>query len=608
MNSKKVYLGVSRKIFLVFTICLMGWTLNLKAQCYGVVQFDSKVDTGGATGTTFKITTANPNELILIGYNGWFGPGSGPVNVDGNPATHINTAHVSNSACAEVYCYSAPLAGVHTIVCTESGYSSPYYLNFAASFYVTGTCTPLSCADLITVETAVASGKVDTARITTTTPNEMIFCSAVYNTGIFPSNALIMSGVTNLGGLHEGNGIDASVGDTTATVAGTYTVATSDVNAAAGGGIVLVAIIPPLCGAALTLKDTMTNPTCNNNGIATDTPTGGTPPYTYLWSPGGNTNQTATGLSAGTYTVTVKDSVGCLSSATVTLTSNGPVVTAFNTKSVKCNGGADGEDSSSVKGGTSPYSYSWTPSGGTNAVTNGLSAGTYTITVTDKNGCTSSASASVTQPAGMTTSQVIVNNLCNGAANGKAVLSVSGGTGPYTYNWQPSGGSGSVATNLTAGTYTCTITDAGGCTTKDSATITQPPALKDTVTINPAVCGSNNGSASATASGGTGGYKYKWTPSGGTNASATGLSAGTYTITVTDANGCTKTTSVNISNIGGPSATSTKINVACNGGLTGSATAIATGGTSPYTYSWSPSGGTNATASGLSAGTYTCTV
>jgi hypothetical protein len=226
-----------KKILIVFVLVFFsGGMALLRAQCYAVVHLDSYVDSGGATGSTFTITTAYPNELILIGYDGWDTPGVGPVNVDGNSATHINTAHTGNSAVAEVYCYSAPLAGVHTIACTESGYTSPYYLNFAASFYATGSCTPLSCSDLITTETSVGlTSHFDTDMITTTTPNVMIFCTAVYNTGVFPGNRLHLRGVTTLDTMHKGNGIDASDADTVATVAGTYTVTSSDINSCCGG-------------------------------------------------------------------------------------------------------------------------------------------------------------------------------------------------------------------------------------------------------------------------------------------------------------------------------------------------------------------------------------
>src|SRR4029077_1932751 len=154
-----------------------------------------------------------------------------------------------------------------------------------------------------------------------------------------------------------------------------------------------------------------------------------------------------------------------------------------------------------------------------------------------------------------------------------------------------------------------TVTDSNGCSAKDTVVIKEPSAITASVVGTDGTCGNNNGSATVTASGGTGTLTYSWSPSGGTNATATSLAAGTYTCTITDSNSCLDFVTVTINNAGAPSITSIApvTQPKCNGG-TGTATANVSGGASPYTYSWSPSGGTNATANNLSAGTYTCTV
>jgi hypothetical protein len=110
---------MKKTLLLLLASFLLAAPSIVKAQCYGVVHYDQSSTAAG--NSTFTINTTNSNELIMIAYNGWFGPGNGPVTVDGNAATHINTAHTSNDACAEAYCYVAPLAGTHNIVCTESG-------------------------------------------------------------------------------------------------------------------------------------------------------------------------------------------------------------------------------------------------------------------------------------------------------------------------------------------------------------------------------------------------------------------------------------------------------------------------------------------------------
>ncbi|MFN0256641.1 MBG domain-containing protein [Pedobacter ureilyticus] len=359
-----------------------------------------------------------------------------------------------------------------------------------------------------------------------------------------------------------------------------------------------------------------TDVSCNggNNGTATVAPTGGTPGYTYSWNTSPiQTTATATGLAAGSYTVTVTDANGC--QATRSFNINQPAAAlggSISKTDVSCNGGSNGTATVIATGGTTPYFYSWSPSGGTNATATGLATGTYTVTVTDFNGCQITRSITVDQPAAaLTTTGSQTDIICNGSATGSATVTASGGTGAYTYSWAPSGGTAATATGLTAGNYTVTVTDANACQVTRNFTITQPPALVVTpvAQTNIACNGGTTGSATVAASGGTGAYTYSWAPSGGTAATATGLAAGTYTVTVTDANSCSKTQSFTLTQ---PSvlvaSAGTVNNVSCNGGANGTAQVIASGGTPGYTYSWAPYGGTNATASGLAAGNYTVTV
>ncbi len=340
---------------------------------------------------------------------------------------------------------------------------------------------------------------------------------------------------------------------------------------------------------------------------------GGVLPYTYAWSNASTTvsaaNPTGVILSAGTYTVTVTDSLGCTLTASAIITQPTALTTSITVSAnVSCNADSNGKLTSTVSGGTSPYSYSWT-NGGTSAANSGLSAGSYTLTVTDKNGCSATASASITQPTALSISAITNTNiLCTGDNSGSVSSSASGGTAPYTYSWS-GGGTNSNKTGLTAGTYTLTLTDKHGCTATASTVITQPAtALSATTSITQANCGSNNGTATASASGGTGTYTYAWAPSGGTDSTATGLAPNIYTVTVTDSNGCNFTTSVSVTDTGSLHVTASATNVKCNGNATGTATASASGGTTPYTYTWTPSGGTNSNANGLTAGTYTITV
>jgi len=386
--------------------------------------------------------------------------------------------------------------------------------------------------------------------------------------------------------------------------AGTYTVSVRDANGCTGTAS--VNITQP---ALLTAPITVTNVLCfGGTGSETCAPLGGTGPYHYSWHPSAQTNATATGLTAGSYTVTVTDANGC--TATNSASISQPAVLAAHigaTTYPACNGGT-GTSTVSGTGGTPTYTYNWTPAGGTNANATGLSAGTYAATITDANGCTASVSVVISQPTVLTaTMGTPTNPLCNGAP-GSVTVTAGGGTPGYSYIWTPSGGTNANA-SITAGTYSVTVTDHDGCTATASVTINQPAALSTTISFTPASCNLPNGSATVVASGGVPNYTYVWIPSAETTATATGLNAGTYTVTVTDNNHCTTSTSVTVTQPPAVTATiSGNTPVSCNAGTNGTATAVGGGGTPPYNYLWTPGSNTNAYATGLSAGTYSVTV
>jgi gliding motility-associated-like protein len=343
-----------------------------------------------------------------------------------------------------------------------------------------------------------------------------------------------------------------------------------------------------------------------NDGSATATPSGGSPAYTFVWS-NGQTTQTATGLSAGNYTITVLDANACAVISTLSITQPALLTSSTSPVNVSCNGGSNGSATVSPSGGTPSYTYLW-DNGQTNATATGLTSGSYSVTVTDANGCTSTNTVSITQPTVLANTFSQTNVSCNGTTTGSATVTPTGGTPNYTYAWLPSGGNSSAATGLAAGSYTATISDSHGCTVTQTVLITQPAALSATFSQTNVNCnGGNNGSATVTPSGGTPGYTYSWSPSGGSGSTATGLTANIYMCTITDANGCSTTVPFTISQPTVLSVTPSQVNVLCNGGNNGTASVAAAGGTPSYTYLWS-NGQTLSSVTGLTAGNYSVIV
>jgi len=400
-------------------------------------------------------------------------------------------------------------------------------------------------------------------------------------------------------------------GDGTATAtgltAGTWTCTVT--NSCGLSSATSFTITAPATG--LTATQSQTDVTCNggSNGTASVVASGGTGAYTYLWSPTGGTAATATGRTAGSYTVTITDANGCSIQKNFTINAPAALTAIQSQTDVTCTGGSNGTASVVASGGTGAYTYLWSPTGGTAATATGRTAGSYTVTITDANGCSIQKNFTINAPAALTATQSQTDVTCNGDSNGTASVVASGGTGAYTYLWSPSGGTAATATGRTAGSYTVTITDANGCSIQKNFTINAPAALTATQSQTDVTCnGDSNGTASVVASGGTGAYTYLWSPSGGTAATATGRTAGSYTVTITDANGCSIQKDFTINAPAVLTATQSQTDLTCNGGSNGTASVFASGGTGSYTYIWSPTGGTAATATGLSEGSYMVTI
>ncbi len=348
------------------------------------------------------------------------------------------------------------------------------------------------------------------------------------------------------------------------------------------------------------------------DGDATATATGGASPYTYLWN-NSATTATISSIGAGNYCVTVTDNNGCTVSACDVV--NDPPCNNFSvsvsTVNVTTQGGTDGSATANLTGGSSPYSYSWSNSATTAALSN-LSAGNYCVTATDNVGCTSTACGIVSSPscAGFSTSVTTVDATTVGGSNGTASAINTGGTGPFTYAWSNSGTTSTI-NNLSAGSYCVTVTDASACIASACGTVAQPScagfSLATSATDETTV-GGNNGSVTANPSGGATPYSYLWNTSSSTQ-TISNLSAGSFCVTVTDNVGCVLSAcdTVNGPDCSGLTLTLSSSYASGPTAADGSVVSTVTGGNTPYTYMWTNTT-TTANLTAVTPGAYCLTV
>lgn len=402
--------------------------------------------------------------------------------------------------------------------------------------------------------------------------------------------------------------------------AGTYTITTTDANSCTATTTALVGQ-----AAQVILVNTATTfascaPGCD--GTATFTAAGGNGVYTYSPNGGGSyqASNTFSGLCTSVYTVMIKDGNNCTGSGTYSIsTANGPNQISANITNVACQGAANGSATISASGGTGTMNYKLMPGNfnNTTGIFGSLSIGNYTITATDATGCTISTMILITQPNSLLLNQPTISQpSCYAGTNGSFTITTSGGTGAINYLIQPSGVSNStgIFTNLSATNYTVTSTDANNCTVTSLVVIGQPTQLICAVSgLTQVSCfGGNDGAIQASSTGGTGSTNFVLMPGNISNTTGTftGLIAGNYTITVTDANNCTNSktqtitqpTVLNITQISSTIPT-------CVPGADASLTITAAGGTAPYTFQINAGAFQTANIfTGLSAGAYTVVV
>lgn len=568
----------------------------------GSVPFQSSGTFGSLAAGTYNITIRDANMCVFVqnvsitqpsaALNGsivkqtdifCYGDASGSIIVIGTGGTSPYEFNIDGGAFQISGTLSGLTSGSHTIIVRDKNLCS-----FSLPATILQPASPLT--GTIVTQTNVKCNGETTGAVTVTGSG-----------GTAPYNYSIDGGTFQTSGLFENLG------------AGAYSIIVRDFNLCQSN--IPVSLTQPVSPLAITASHSDVLCMGGVTGTATAIPSGGAAPYTYSWNTVPvQTSSIATGLPAGDYTVTVHDNNGCVSSAIVTISQPSTALTAaLAVDDVSCDGGNNGSINLTVSNGISPISFLWS-NGATTEDLNGITAGTYSVSVTDANGCAASASAVINQPAALNGNIITTGVACFGESTGSCHLTVSGGTLPYTFFWN-TGAVTEDINNLAAGNYSITVTDSHNCTVVISASVSQPSsalgssiASKSDVTVY----GGNDGSATASGSGGTPPYQFSIN-SGAFQATGTfsSLSAGTYTLTVRDAGLCISDVSVTITQPWIPLTANilSQTNVLCQGGGNGSVTVSGWGGTLPYVYSIDGSlFQASGTFDSLSAGIYTIIV
>jgi hypothetical protein len=581
--------------------------------CFGLSNGSCTVaiPTGGA-GAPFTYTLTSPTQIAgpTVGTGQFSGLPAGTYNISVKDAAGcIATTSVVISEPTQVIITPSSLpalcnaAATGTINVVGSGGTPGYTYNLNNGAYQASTVFANQSAGTYNMGIKDANGCTATQSVVVTQPTALAITVASQNANCTAANGIGSATVTGgTGPLYTytwtptGGASSVSNG----VVSGNYTVTATDAN----GCVIASPVVIGLTPGGTSAITASSNVTCNGlcNGSLTSGMTGGSAPFTYSWSPGGQITQTAINLCPGTYTCVTTDNFGCKATAVGTITQP-PVLTAImNSNNAKCFGTATGTVSASGSGGTGPYTYLWPTLASTLSTVPNVTIGVHTCTITDANNCSITGSITVNQPTAITLTSSVTAANC-GQANGSGTITISGGTAAYTQTWS-AGSTSTVQAGVVANTYTVQVQDANNCTQALAVTIpnTAGPSISVTSQTNVTCFGLCNGVATTSVTGGVTPYNYSWS-NGQVTPSGTNLCAGLYTVSATDAAGCVTSTSVNISEPTALTVTISPTNPKCFGASNGSGVAAAFGGTPTYTYTWS-NGTINSTATGLTANNY----
>ena len=341
-----------------------------------------------------------------------------------------------------------------------------------------------------------------------------------------------------------------------------------------------------------------------NNGSATVTTTGGTGTINFAWA-NGNSTPTISNATAGQYGLTLTDVNGCPFTFNVVVPSQSNLTVTATTQDVTCGGQSTGSIVLNASQGITPYVYTWANNLGSAASLTNIPAGAYQVTVSDATGCIVIFNDTVVELSNLTGTMNGTDVLCNNTQTGNLEISATSGVTPYTYQWVGTSNTGTYVTSVGPGTYSCIVTDGLGCTDTVTTVLAVTDLSATASTSNPLCYGTNTGSVTVVASGGTGPYTYDWAGSTASNTVLSGLGEGSYSVVVTDAYGCSTAASASVNE---PAAW--VVSAAVTPAIFGTDGAIdltVNGATGPYTYSWD-NNATTQDLNNIDGGTYVVTI
>ncbi len=621
---------------------VIGAPTVANVNCFGQSTGSIALTASGGTGALTYNWNTSPAQITATASN--LPAGSYSVTVkDANQCT-VSSVATSVTQPASALSYGLPAVtnasckgGTGAIALPVAGGTAPYAFSWTGPNGFTATTQNITAvkAGVYTATITDAKGCALTSTpISVTEPAAIVLgAPQVTNTQCGKSiGAISVSATGGSGSLtyqwSGPNGFTSASQNITNIKAGAYTVSVTDANQC----FVSMQINVNDGNSNISISNVNAKATsCNGSadGSISVTGGGGNPPLTYAWT-GQNgftaTGASITGLKAGDYVVAVTDNIGCsFVSNAITVTQPAVISVVPQVVNIQCSGGSTGSITLTTTGGTGPYTYSWTGPNGFTAtgpsIAN-LKAGAYIVAVKDAANCVANPNPiNVNQSSSFTvTPQVVSNVLCKGGSTGEIDIAVTGATAPVSYAWSGPGGFTATTQNITnrpVGAYTVTVTDASACPASASATITEPAVglnIPPAMVVNAYCFGTSTGSITVAPNAGTAPYIYTWAGPNGlisaTTAAINNLPAGKYVVAVTDANQC-KASSGEIL-VSQPTAALSITGVAtdASGTNNGTISTTVTGGTAPFTYSWSGPGVTPGAANqtALLPGTYNVTV